>query len=339
MDQEPTLQDKIVRRVAELTVDAGRGYTDEQLAAEQAEEEPRVTVVAGFGYKYSSDIEKKMIRTDQDLYKAVKAEFGGDVLGLDDLYWPRGAARTANDWVALVRHSMEPTYDLDNRRFPVTDENLHEAIQQVRAENRQEQFMICINNLYMSLDEQEKNDLATQDPIALLRRDYGFIIEPDDVPVIKMILSGKKNDSDKLVTPEVIGKAIEQADENTPWIEQDGEFGKQPRTAAGDLDTLIKNLSGNLYSDKIGTIVGGNTKSRHFRCEDPSARIDTQNSPANGVFNVQYQVKKQSQAGVIFTDEDSREKVLAMLTQSLGSRKIYISPSAAKAAPKVVKGS
>jgi hypothetical protein len=307
MDSESSDLQKIVHHVAELAV-------EEELTWGHLDLENATFI-------------KTKIDTERDLYDAVEAQLV--TFGLEGLYKPDGSElTTTKDWAAFVLSSMDQTYELINGKFPVTFDRVYEAVRQVRNEYRQQQFSTLVNNLYMALDGKDKEDLAySRNPADVLRKDYGFYIEKEDEPDIEVIIRAKIANPDDEVTTEV----IEEAEESVAWIQQAGKFGKPIKNAAEDLKMLIANLQGNLYSPQTGTIIGGNEAYSGKRVDglkNPSARIDTQKPPRQGIYNVQYQIKGASQAGVIFTDDDGPAKVLEMLSNSLEDEVIYVSPSA-----------
>ena len=119
-------------------------------------------------------------------------------------------------------------------------------------------------------------------------------------------------------------------EEKTEWKWESGDLSSAPKGAEDDLATLV-GKGGNYYSASIGTIVGGNAIKSGKKVDGlthDSARIDTQNPPKKGTYNVQFQVGKASLACVIFTGEDKEGTVKAMLKKSLKDRKKGISPSA-----------
>lgn len=105
--------------------------------------------------------------------------------------------------------------------------------------------------------------------------------------------------------------------------------GNMPK-ATEDLTELIKQLAASVHSAVAGTLVGGMLAKKGKRIEglnDPNARLDIQNSPGKGKYNLQYQIGNYSVACVLYTDEDSEGKVLGELHASLRAHQNSRSPS------------
>jgi hypothetical protein len=106
--------------------------------------------------------------------------------------------------------------------------------------------------------------------------------------------------------------------------------GREQTAARADLVELIGQCSGNIHSQKIGTVVGGTSVSgkgakKVAGLNDPSARIDRQNPPA-GKYNLQYQTGGASHSCVIFVSEDPKAVVLAKLLESFDQGMKIVSP-------------
>lgn len=126
----------------------------------------------------------------------------------------------------------------------------------------------------------------------------------------------------------------EAVDYAAGWTAEDAELtvltGRELTDARADLVELIRQASGNLHSQKIGTVVGGGSVSgkgvkRVAGLNDPSARIDRQNPPP-GKYNVQYQTGNSSHACVIFVNGDPKSVVLAKLLASFDQGRKLVSP-------------
>lgn len=122
----------------------------------------------------------------------------------------------------------------------------------------------------------------------------------------------------------------EAVDYRQNWRHEAGDLTSKP-TARSDLDKLIEALAGNIYSDKVGSVVGGfavKGNCKKIPLDDSSARIDRQNPVKKGTFNLQFQVGETSLACVIFAADDPQEVVLEKLIESFAQGIKVISPRA-----------
>ncbi len=135
--------------------------------------------------------------------------------------------------------------------------------------------------------------------------------------------------------PEEEGNAQPQQEEQQApaWTYVAGDlFSSAKSNVRDDLVTLSGQIGGAVARNKIGTLVGGIAiKSKDAKkvagLNNPSARIDLQNPPKRGTYNLQYQIGTKSYAGVLFVGEDSQDEVLAQLVESFDRHQMAHSPA------------
>lgn len=128
--------------------------------------------------------------------------------------------------------------------------------------------------------------------------------------------------------------AAEEEKEQGEWGQEKGNFtsikGKgNSDNALGDLKTLI-GTKPILHQEKSGTVVGGIAIKKGKKIDglnDPSARIDIQNSPGKGLYNVQYQKETGSVCGIKFTGDDQVDTLYQMLLKAFAEGGFRVSPS------------
>jgi hypothetical protein len=116
------------------------------------------------------------------------------------------------------------------------------------------------------------------------------------------------------------------------WTYATGQLSTPKRMdkAEADLVVLIQNLSAPVHTASSGTLVGGTAVKKGKKVSglnDANARLDIQNSPGPGKYNLQYQIGDDSVACVLYTAEDSEGTVLGKLRDSLRAHMNARSPS------------
>ena len=223
-------------------------------------------------------IEKIVIKTPRELETAVEREIT-DRFGLELLFTQNDEATSTKDWAEIVYSSMETAYDLENVKLG----QVQAAVRAVKDKHRVRIVSNMGNNLYAAMTEKDIPPYSVDDLKERLQGNGAFLEDADD-EIIQQIFEG------------TVGQEV---DYRAGWTVEPSDITSYPK-GQSDLETLIRQCSGNLYSDEIGTIVGGiaTNGKRVPGLNDPSARIDRQSPPPNP-FNVQYQVGNASCAAVI----------------------------------------
>ena len=180
-------------------------------------------------------IEKIVIKTPRELETAVEREIT-DHFGLDLLFTQNDVATSAEDWATIVYSSMETAYDLRK----VKSAQVLAAVQAVKNKHRVRLVSNIGNNLYAAMSEKDIPPYSVDDLKEHLQG-YGAYLEDEDDEIIQQIFDG------------TVGQGV---DYRVGWTVEPSDITSYPK-GQSDLETLIRQCSGNLYSDQIGTIVGG----------------------------------------------------------------------------------
>jgi hypothetical protein len=258
-------------------------------------------------------IPKIQLGNAEELKTTVEQEVSA-TFHLEDLFSETSIAKSPEQWGVVIYNMMGTAYVLDKGAYKVTVEAVTAAVRAVKDDKRVEILQRMVNNLYTRIKEDDEPIYDVESLKAALEKRGAFLEAADD-EVLQQIFEG------------TLGQ---EEDFAADWIEEDNNQITEARKGAEvDLEKLIAECSGNLYTSQVGTVVGGiaikgNAK-KVAGLKDASARIDTQNPPP-GAFNIQYQTGTTSHACVIFDQTDPQEIVLEKLLQSFKSGRQLRSP-------------